>query len=618
MPTRFHDKHRRAKRASRRLHLAFWLGALVSYLCYLIIIVPLFIFMAALFITPNASGPDAGLNNLMMLVLFGVAVIAVFLPVFKLLKAYNGRKRELGQQSAGEQAEALGGSPARPDDDPLENRYVNLVAELSLAASIPAPAAYVLRDDDSINAFALSGAGDSLALAVSRGALDNLTRDELQAVLGHEFGHIENGDPTLYNRLTAMLSCYYSNGGGRRGEEHLYTPEVRGGRQILRMTDDETNLVTSSSILYLYGRLLQAAFARHREEMADARAVQYTRDSSALVGALKKAYALHIQGIHPRRSPLDRAHIYFIDYRRPGWRRLQTHPTLRERIKTWGGGNISGAELRAILSNIDASRNNRAAAPLQPIAPLPEPNPSYPPATYDRFLAAKLQPAPDDPVAALLAYFAYHSGAAYAELEKAALLPEAMQTACRRAYSTIEQSDPLQRLALIAYLSRAALNFNIATKRYLDPIIRRLIQHDGELSRYEHTAYLAWRATCIPDNNDDYRAHETAIAYLYNYLAADDPDDPNPQSTYQRLLTTGPALSQAPAWQPLNTGTSASSLQLCRHGDTLRRLARPYRQTLYNSLTNYYRQKPQLTLKQAHLRFALQHLLMPQALPAGE
>ena len=169
MPTRFLDKHRRAKRASRRLHLAFWLGALVSYLCYLIIIVPLFIFMAALFMTPNATGPDAGLNNLMMLVLFGVAIIAVFLPVFKLLKAYNGRKRELGQQSAGEQAEALGGSPARPDDDPLENRYVNLVAELSLAAGIPAPAAYVLRDDDSINAFALSGAGDSLALAVSRG-----------------------------------------------------------------------------------------------------------------------------------------------------------------------------------------------------------------------------------------------------------------------------------------------------------------------------------------------------------------------------------------------------------------------------------------------------------------
>ena len=87
--SRYNPSAHSVARASRRLHLAFWLGALVSYLCYLIIIVPLFIFMAALFITPNASGPDAGLNNLMMLVLFGVAVIAVFLPVFKLLKAYG-------------------------------------------------------------------------------------------------------------------------------------------------------------------------------------------------------------------------------------------------------------------------------------------------------------------------------------------------------------------------------------------------------------------------------------------------------------------------------------------------------------------------------------------------
>ena len=616
MPTRFHDKHRRAKRASRRLQLAFWLSLLLAHLGYTSVFFLPLIGLVTLGKSLHPIIASGGVIGFLAMPVI-ISLIAALYPTSRILTAYHTMRHTLDAMTVDEQAASLGATPACPNND-AERRYTNLIAELSLAADIDEPDAYVLRDDHSINAFALSDTNGDLALAVSQGALDNLSRDELQAVLAHEFGHIENDDPVLYNRLTAMLSCYYSNGGSRRGEEHLYTPEVRGGRQILRMTDDETNLITSSSILYLYGRLLQAAFARHREEMADARAVQYTRDSSALVGALKKAYALHTQGIHPRRSPLDRSHIYFIDYRRPGWRRLQTHPTLRERIKTWGGGNISGAELRAILSNIDACRNNRAAAPLQPIAPLPEPNPSYPPDTYDRLLAAKLQPAPDDPAAALLAYFAYHSGAAYAELEKAALLPEAMQTACRRAYNTIEQSDPLQRLALIAYLSRAALNFNIATKRYLDPIIRRLIQHDGELSHYEHTAYLAWRATCIPDNNDDYRAHETAIAYLYNYLAADDPDDPNPQTTYQRLLTTGPALSQTPAWRPLNTDTSASSLQLCRHGDTLRRLARPYRQTLYNSLTNYYRQKPQLTLKQAHLHFALQHLLMPQALPAGE
>ena len=118
-----------------------------------------------------------------------------------------------------------GGFPrrhSRPDDYPAERRYTNLIAELSLAADIDEPDAYVLRDDHSINAFALSDTNDDLALAVSQGALDNLSRDELQAILAHEFGHIENGAPTLYNRLTAMLSCYYSNGGSLRRLTYPY------------------------------------------------------------------------------------------------------------------------------------------------------------------------------------------------------------------------------------------------------------------------------------------------------------------------------------------------------------------------------------------------------------
>ena len=610
MPTRFLDKHRRAKRASRRLHLVFWLGALVSYLCYLIIIVPLFIFMAALFITPNATGPDAGLNNLMMLVLFGVAVIAVFLPVFKLLKAYNGRKRELGQQSAGEQAEALGGSPARADDDPLENRYVNLVAELSLAAGIPTPAAYVLRDDDSINAFALSGAGDSLALAVSRGALDNLTRDELQAVLGHEFGHIENGDPALYNRLSAMLAGYFATG-SRKEQERLYTDPDTQVLSLSGLSDsaEKDQFGINISILYLYGRLLQAAFARRREAMADARAVQYTRDPVALIGALQKAWALQQQGIHPRRPPPDRAHIYFINYRHPGWRRLRTHPTLRERIRTWGG-NISDADLPAILARINACRSSRAATPLRPVAPPPEPNPAYPLAAYDRLLAAELRPAPTDPAAALLAIFAYHSGTALADLERAGLLPSERLFTCRRAYDTIAQSEPLLRLALTAHLSRTAFAFDIAEKQRLDPIIRHLIEHDGQLSRYELAAFIAWRATCITGRGADYRAHEADIAWLYNFLACDDPDDPNPQATYEDLLEVSALpLGQTPAWQPLDTGSSKTGLQLCHHCEALRRLAPIFRRYLLITLNLHYRSKAEITLQQAYLRFALQQIL---------
>ena len=343
--------------------------------------------------------------------------------------------------------------------------------------------------------------------------------------------------------------------------------------------------------------------------MADARAVQYTRDPAALIGALQKAWALQQQGIHPRRPPPDRAHIYFINYRRPGWRRLRTHPTLRERIRTWGG-NISNADLPAILARINACRSSRAATPLPPVAPPPEPNPAYPLAAYDRLLAAELRPAPTDPAAALLAIFAYHSGTALADLERAGLLPSERLFTCRRAYDTIAQSEPLLRLALTAHLSRAAFAFDIAEKQRLDPIIRHLIEHDGQLSRYELAAFIAWRATCITGRGADYRAHEADIAWLYNFLACDDPDDPNPQATYEDLLEVSALpLGQTPAWQPLDTGSSKTGLQLCHHCEALRRLAPIFRRYLLITLNLHYRIKAEITLQQAYLRFALQQIL---------
>ena len=618
MRTRFNDKHRRAAAASRRLHFVFWLGGVFAYLCYFLILLPLFALVISGVMYDDSNPGDSIATILILSLIF--SFIFTSLCMSGPMAAYNSKMHEFEQQSAGEQAEALGASLAHPDDDPLEYRYTNLVAELSLAAGIPAPTAYILRDDDSINAFALSGINDSLALAVSRGALDNLTRDELQAVLAHEFGHIENGDPALYNRLSAMLAGYFSIG-SRKGQERLYTDpdtQVLSLSGLGRDSGKKDQFGINAGILYLYGRFLQAAFARHREEMADARAVQYTRDPTALVGALQKAWALQKQGIHPRRPPRERAHIYFIDYRRPGKRLLRTHPTLRERIKTWGGGDISDADLPAILASINTCRSSRTTAPLRPAVPPSEPNPAYPPAAYDRLLAAELHPAPDEPAAALIAYFAYHSGAAFTELERAGVLPGERLAACRRAYVIIEQSEPLVRLAIMAYLIRAALTFDVAEKKRLDPIICRLIQHDGQLSHYELAAFIAWRAVCIPDSGADYRAHTTAIAYLYNYLVCDNPDDPEPQVAYRRLFATGLPLEPQPVWQPLDTDAVKTRLQLCRHCDTLCRLAPTYRQILLNSIDGYYRSKYhlRLPLQQAHLRFALQQTLLP--IPQGK
>ena len=622
MPTRFQDKHRRARRASRRLHLAFWLGVLGVYLCYLLIVSPLFYIIGFAFVPITASNLTAHF----FMPLFPSAIIACFIVhISGLFSAYNKKRRELARQSAGEQALALGADPARPDDDPSESRYVNLIAELSLATNLDEPDAYVLRADDSINAFALSGRDGSLALAVSRGALDNLTRDELQAVLAHEFGHIENGDPTLYNHLTAMIHGYYAastENTGRFGSR-LYTDPDTQALSLRSFIEDAYEREDSgypthrfSIVLYRYGRFMQAAFARQREEMADARAVQYTRDPAALISALQKAWALQTQGIHPRRPPHERAHIYFIDYRRPDDNpQLRTHPTLQERIRTWGG-RISDADLPAILARIHACRSSRGAGLLRPAAPPPEPNPVYPLETYSLLCTARPYPAPEDHAAALLAYFAYHSGTPYIELERAGLLPSDRLAACRRAYDMLAQSEPLLRFALFNYISLGTLGLDNSKKRRLDPIIRRLIKHDGQLSRYELAAYIIWRAACIADGkndgDDDYHAHEDDIAYLYNFLACDDPGELDPpQTTYRYLLASSALpLSQAPAWQPLDTDSTASGLQLCRHCDALYRLSPATRETLRKSIAeHYYDNKLQLTLKQAYLYRTLQLLL---------
>ena len=294
-------------------------------------------------------------------------------------------------------------------------------------------------------------------------------------------------------------------------------------------------------------------------------------------------------------------------------RLLRTHPPLAERIRTWGGGDISPEELDAILFDIQEHRRNQyeidPAKRSQDALAL---NPTYPILSLDRSLAAVHYPAPADPAAALLALYIYHSGAYYYTLEDEGTIPRATLDASRNAYTTIEHSEPVAQIALLAHLTQATATLGEEQKNTLEQHIRHLIKHDRQLSRYELAAYIVWRASRIPGGNAaDYRAHRDAITYLYTYLASDDPDDDNPAATYQKLLANGLPLTDAPAYDPIDTTAHQNGLRLCRHLETLRQLAPSYRQTLLDSINTYYRHKQQLTLKQAYLRFALQQALAP-------
>ncbi|SUX18555.1 Uncharacterised protein [Cardiobacterium valvarum] len=154
MPTRFHDKHRRAKRASRRLQLAFWLSLLLAHLGYTSVF---FLPLIGLVTLGKSSHPiiaSGGVIGFLAMPAI-ISLIAALYPTSRILTAYRTMRRTLDAMTVDEQAASLGATPARPNNDPAERRYTNLIAELSLAADIDEPDAYVLRDDHSINAFAL-------------------------------------------------------------------------------------------------------------------------------------------------------------------------------------------------------------------------------------------------------------------------------------------------------------------------------------------------------------------------------------------------------------------------------------------------------------------------------
>ena len=606
--TTFRAKHREAAAASRRLNLAFWLAALASYFSY-----SLACALTLFGISPLiAAYSGAHFASRYLWISLAVGLI----PTSIMLLAYSDARRKMRERSAGEQARALGAEPTR-DDHPRDRRYTNLVAEMSAASGNPPPETYIHRRDMSINAFILSGADDSLALTISQGALDSLSRDELQAVIAHEYGHIENGDLALYSQLTAILHGYYTISEWQNQQDHIHTAPEANLFDLRGLFNNEHGYSYTGSILaffgsihYLCGRLLQAAFSRQREHMADARAVQYTRHPDALIGALKKALALQHDGVRLIRPPLDRAHIYFIYYQSAQNRLLRTHPPLRERIKTWGGGDVSERELEALLFDIQQqARDHYETDPVQRGKSALASPVAYPLLSLDRTLAAQHFPAPIDPAAALIALYIYHSGASPFDIEQNRVIPPKTLDAARNALATIEHTAPLAQIPLLGHLTRATAPLSEAQKNTLEQHIQRLIKLDKHLSRYELAAYICWRASrCPAGHASNYREQRDAITYLYDYLISDTPDDDEAQENYQRLLQNSLPID-APPHTLLDTADHKTGLQLCCHLETLRQLDHTYRKALLDAINTYYQRLEKLTLPQAYLRYAIQQAL---------
>jgi Zn-dependent protease with chaperone function len=268
-------------------------------------------------------------------------------------------------------AEMVGGRRVESDTTDLkEKRLLNVVEEMSIASGISVPAVYVLDDEAGLNAFAAGLTTSDAVVTVTRGTLEKLNRDELQGVVAHEFSHILNGDMRMNIRLVAVLFGIFfltiigrgllrvlanTPGRNRKGDTRILIVVVASG----------VVLIVIGYIGYFFGRLIQAAVSRQREFLADASAVQFTRNPGGISGALKKigGYALGGQVSSAHASAIG--HFFFAEAVTSNFMGvLATHPPLDRRIRAidpqFDGKYFSPPEI------VDVERESFVSAGLVP------------------------------------------------------------------------------------------------------------------------------------------------------------------------------------------------------------------------------------------------------------
>jgi Zn-dependent protease with chaperone function len=236
------------------------------------------------------------------------------------------------RSGGGKVARDLGGVLVEADArDPLRRRLYNVVEEIALASGIAVPEIYVLEQESGINAFAAGFTPADAAVAVTRGALEKLSRSELQGVIAHEFSHIFNGDMRLNIRLMgALFGILMLSLIGRRflhGSYYMGRSKNSNGGAIMAVA---VAVMLVGYIGLFFGRWIKSAVSRQREYLADASAVQFTRDPDGIAGALKKI-SVYSEASYLNAESEEVSHMLFGSGEKTSM--FATHPPLNERIQ---------------------------------------------------------------------------------------------------------------------------------------------------------------------------------------------------------------------------------------------------------------------------------------------
>lgn len=231
----------------------------------------------------------------------------------------------------------LGAREARPSTHADEQRFVNIVNELSIASGMRAPLPMVLAQQTSINALAAGWTEQDAVVAVTQGAIDALTREEMQGLVAHELSHIREGDTRLNMRLAGMvfgLEMIFRLG------QSLMAPDDRGRRHLGWLMG--LAIMAVGWLGWMAGHALQAGVSRQREYLADARAVQWTRSRDGLGRVLRKVLGEAQGGPQTATARLPQVQHMWLVSDAPGWvdRWFDAHPPLTDRIARIYGGRM--------------------------------------------------------------------------------------------------------------------------------------------------------------------------------------------------------------------------------------------------------------------------------------
>ena len=320
-------------------------------------------------------------------------------------------------------AEAQGGVRIYPDTtNPLQRRILNIVEEMAIASGTQVPPVYYLENEPGINAFAAGYTTADAVIAVTRGSAEELTRDELQGVIAHEFSHIVNGDMRIGIRMIGVLygilllglvgqlifrTVAWSGGFGSRRDS-------KSGNATAIIMLVGIALIVLGFIGTFLGNLIKAAVSRQRERLADASGVQFTRNPLGLANALKRIGALEYGSRLQSPNAAEASHLYFADGVWAGFGRLwATHPPLPERIReldpSWDGKypvpHAAAAEIRSEIAagfvgaSFASRQGKHVEIPLSVVATATEQigNPTL---AHNQYAASLVDEIPDQLVAA--------------------------------------------------------------------------------------------------------------------------------------------------------------------------------------------------------------------------